>query len=119
MPHNTKWVRWRRPLRTDSLMKFERIMGCTAAEFLDWLPRALPATNLALESGSEAGCCRASFEDGQLLIEWQVLEPRQIAMLRVPRLNVCFTYTGFEDTRRRSVQTYFDRATQRGGGWLL
>jgi hypothetical protein len=76
----------------------------------------LPSAVLALESGSEAGRCRASFEDGQLLIEWQVLEPRQIAMLRVPRLRVCFSYSGFEEARRQEVQTYFDRATQRGGG---
>lgn len=98
------------------MIKFERIMGCTAAEFLGWLPRALPGAILELESDSEAGRCRASFEDGHLLIEWQVLDPTQIAMLRVPRLKVCFSYSGFEDTRRRAVQTYFDRATQRGGG---
>ena len=98
------------------MMKIERIMGCSAAELLGWLPRALPGAVLALESDSEAGCCRASFEDGHLLIEWRVLDPRQIAMLRVPRLNVCFTYSGLEDARRRMVQTFFDRATQRGGG---
>ena len=91
-------------------------MGCTAAEFLGWLPRALPGAILELQSDSEAGRCRASFEDGHLLIEWQVLDPTQIAMLRVPRLKVYFTYSGFEDTRRQAVQTYFDRATQRGGG---
>lgn len=91
-------------------------MGCGATELLSWLPRALPGAVLELESDVEAGRCRASFEDGQLLIEWRVLEPRQIAMLRVPQLNVCFTYPGFEDARRQVVQTYFDRATQRGGG---
>ncbi|MGP1678488.1 MAG: hypothetical protein ACTS6J_15190 [Burkholderiales bacterium] len=97
-------------------MKFERTMGCSAAELLGWLPRALPGAVLALESDAQSGRCRASFEDGHLMIEWRVLEPRQIAMLRVPRLKVCFTYSGFEDARRRVVQTYFDRATQRGGG---
>ena len=90
-------------------------MGCSAAELLGWLPRALPGAVLELESDSEAGYCRASFEDGYLLIEWRVLEPKQIAMLRVPRLNACFTYSEFEDSRRQQVQTYFDRATQRGG----
>lgn len=91
-------------------------MGCSAAELLGWLPRALPGAVLELESEAEAGCCRASFEDGQVLIEWRALEPRQIAMLRVAQLKVCFTYSGFEDARRQLVQTYFDRATQRGGG---
>ncbi|HUX23884.1 MAG TPA: hypothetical protein VMV87_04630 [Burkholderiales bacterium] len=98
------------------MMKFERIMGCTAAELLGWLPRALPGAVLEFESNSEAGRCRGSFEDGQLLIEWRVLAPRQIALLRLPRLEVCFTYSGLEDARRQEVQTYFDRATQRGGG---
>lgn len=97
-------------------MKFERTMGCTAAELLSWLPRALPGAILELESDAEAGRCRASFEDGHLLIEWRVLEPRQIALLRVPRLNVCFTYSGLGEARRQAVQTYFDRATLRGGG---
>jgi hypothetical protein len=97
-------------------MKFERTMGCTAAELLAWLPRALPGAVLELESDAEAGTCEASFEDGKLLIEWRVLAPRQIALLRLPRLSVCFTYSGLEDARRRAVQTYFDRATQRGGG---
>ena len=89
------------------MMKFQRIMGCSVAELLGWLPRALPGAVLELESDSEVGYCRASFEDGYLLIERRVLEPKQIAMLRVPRLNVCFTYSGFEDARRRAVQMYF------------
>lgn len=97
-------------------MKIERVMGCTAAELEGWLPRALLGAVLALESDAEAGRYRASFEDGRLTIEWRVLEPRQIAMLRVPQLEVCFSYSGFEDARRQVVQTYFDRATQRGGG---
>jgi hypothetical protein len=98
------------------MTKFERIMGCSAAELLAWLPRALPGAVLELEPGAQSGRCRAAFPDGQLLIEWRVLEPRQIALLRVPQLDVCFTYSGFEDARRQAVQTYFDRATQRGGG---
>lgn len=91
-------------------------MGCSAAELVAWLPRALPGAVLELESGAQSGRCRAAFQDGQLLIEWRALEPRQIAMLRLPRLEVRFAYCGFEDARRQAVQTYFDRATQRGGG---
>lgn len=91
-------------------------MGCSPAELIGWLPLALPGAVLELESDAEVGSCRASFEDGQLFIEWLVLEPRQIAMLRVPRLKVRFAYSGFEEARRQAVQTYFDRATQRGGG---
>ena len=98
------------------MLKFERTMGCTAAELLGWLPRALPGAVLELDSDARDGRCRALFEDGMLLIEWRALEPRQIALLRLPRLSVCFTYSGLGEARRQAVQTYFDRATQRGGG---
>jgi len=95
---------------------FERIMGCRAAELLNWLPRALPGANLAIESDAEAGRCRATFEDGLLLIEWRALEPAQIALLKIPRLAIRFNYSGLGEARRQEVQGHFDRATQRGGG---
>lgn len=91
-------------------------MGCTPAELLSWLPRSLPGASLAIEGAPAIGCCRATFGDGQLLIEWQVLEPRKIALLTLPQLNVRFTYSGLEAARRQQVQAFFDRATQRGGG---
>lgn len=102
--------------RQDLAQPFGRIMGCTPTELSSWLPRALPGVHLEIESTPESGWCLAAFDDGQLLIEWRVMEPRRIALLRVPQLNVRFTYSGLEDVRRREVQIYFDRATQRGGG---
>lgn len=102
--------------RQDLAQPFTRIMGCNGSELAGWLQRALPDATLAIESDAVRGSCRASFADGELLIEWRSLAPRQIALLRVPQLEVQFSYNGLELARRQAIQTYFDRATQRGGG---
>ena len=100
----------------DLAQPFERIMGCRAAELLRWLPRALPGADLEIASDLAAGRCRASFADGQLLIEWRLLAPRRIALLSMEQLWVRFSYSGFGEARRQKVQSHFDLATQRGGG---
>ena len=102
--------------RQDLSQPFTRIMGCSGGEFADWLQRALPDATLAVESDAARGSCRASFADGELLIEWHALEPRRIALLRLPQLEVSFSYSEMDLARRAAIQTYFDRATQRGGG---
>lgn len=91
-------------------------MGCTARELRSWLERALPGAQLAIRGGGDEGHCRARFEDGELLIAWQAIDPRKVALLTIPQLQVRFQYTGLSPQRRREVQDYFDRATQRGGG---
>ncbi|MCM2287964.1 MAG: hypothetical protein NDI67_02955 [Sulfuritalea sp.] len=100
----------------DLARPFTRIMGCSSGEFAGWLQRALPDATLAIETHADSGHCRASFADGELLIEWRSLAPRQIALLRMPQLEVRFSYSALELARRQAIQTYFDRATQRGGG---
>lgn len=102
--------------RQDLSRAFTRTMGCSGAELTAWLPRALPEAKLSVAADAESGSCRAAYADGELLIEWRRLPPRQIALLRVPQLEVRFSYSGLEPARRNSIQTYFDRATQRGGG---
>lgn len=95
---------------------FIRIMGCSARELRDWLDRSLPGARLTKSAGDCDGNCEARFDDGDLRIEWLTLEPRRIALLTIPQLEVCFHYSGLAIERRRSIQNYFDRATQRGGG---
>ncbi|MFA6312188.1 MAG: hypothetical protein WCV99_04500 [Sterolibacterium sp.] len=102
--------------RQDLARPFERVMGCTPSELLGWLPGALPGARLDIESTPTSGSCRASFNVGQLLIEWRMLDSRQIALLKIPRINVRFTYSKMDIADRIDVQGYFDRATQRGGG---
>lgn len=100
----------------DLAAPFIRIMGCTAKELRDWLDRSLPGARLTKSAGDGDGHCTASFEDGDLHMEWLTLEPRRIALLTIPQLQVSFHYAGLSMARRRSIQTYFDRSTQRGGG---
>lgn len=102
--------------RQDLSQPFTRIMGCSGSELAAWLQRALPDASLAIESHAARGSCRASYADGELLIEWRTLEPRRIALIRVPQLEVRFSYSVLSLQRRQAIQTYFDRATQRGGG---
>jgi len=102
--------------RQDLSEPFGRTMGCTARELRGWLVRALPGARLAIEGDDDEGLCRARFEDGELHIAWRTLAPRRIALLSIPQLQVRFHYTGLSPQRRRDVQDYFDRATQRGGG---
>lgn len=102
--------------RQDLAQPFTRTMGCSGGELAGWLPRALPDATLAIEAEAECGLCRASYADGELSIEWRSLAPRRIALLRLPQLEVRFSYRGLDLARREAIQTYFDRATQRGGG---
>lgn len=98
----------------DESRPFERVMGCTSKELISWLTAALPTAALTIDVPRQN--CQAAFVDGELLIEWAELDPLRIALVRLPRLSVRFTYSGLSTERRRQVQIGFDRATQRGGG---
>jgi hypothetical protein len=73
---------------------FIRIMGCTARELRDWLDRSLPGARLTKSAGDGDGHCAARFDDGDLRIDWLTLEPRRIALLTIPQLQVGFHYSG-------------------------
>ena len=91
---------------------FDREMGCTEAELLQWLPGASRGRPLTLGSHT----ARVSIDAGQLVLTWQAQRPRQIALLCVPRLAVSFCFLGVSETSRRDFMRYFDLYTQRGGG---
>jgi len=94
--------------------KFERVMGCTEADLLSWLPGALPQADLTVDAGSAD--CSARLPDGVLRMRWSPLPDTRIALLSIPRLRVCFEFSGLSDERRYQVQRRFDLGTQRGGG---
>lgn len=94
--------------------EFERVMGCTAADLLSWLPGALPSADLTVNA--EHANCTAVLIDGVLKMRWSPLPDARIALLTIPRLSVFFEYAGFSDERRYTVQRRFDLGTQRGGG---
>lgn len=88
-------------------------MACTLAEWLRWLPGATGGLPLQLHTGRAlvtlgAGCLR---------LTWHELPPRQIALVRLPRLGVRFEFDAHVagDERQRFMR-YFDLYTQRGGG---
>jgi hypothetical protein len=53
---------------------------------------------------------------GQLQIDWQVLTPRVIALVRLPRMQVHFAFHGVEPMVRQAFMKRFDLHLQRGGG---
>jgi hypothetical protein len=91
---------------------FEREHGFTPAQWLDGLPGAVGAH--ALELG--AGEATVRIDDGALRLQWTVLPPRQIALMRLPRLAVRYRFSGVSQPARAEFMRYFDLFMQRGGG---
>lgn len=91
---------------------FDRELGCTEAEWLSWLPAASGGRPLALEPGA----ARVEVGAGALAVRWQVLPPRRIALVVLPRLAVSFRFEGVADAERLDFMRRFDLHLQRGGG---
>ena len=94
--------------------QFERVMGCTSADLLSWLPGALPTASLTVDAGGST--CTAKLIEGSLQISWFPLPATRLGMLVIPRLNVHFEYAELSQEQRHTVQKRFDLGTQRGGG---
>ena len=99
-------------MQADYAESFDREMGCTEAELRQWLPGA--ARGRPVTFGATGAS--VAIEGGRLALEWATLPPRQIALLRTPRLAVRFEFIGVDATARREFMRYFDLYTQRGGG---
>jgi hypothetical protein len=91
---------------------FDREMACTEREWLMWLQGAVRDQTLTL-GAAEAG---VDIEGGSLRLTWQVLAPRQIALMRLPRLAVQFRFGQVDGEARQRFMRYFDLYMQRGGG---
>lgn len=87
-------------------------MACTEAEWLQALPGAVGAQVLELRQGA----ARVVFPQGELALQWQAQAPRQIALIRLPRLQVSFRFAGVPEPQRQAFMRRFDLYTQRGGG---
>ncbi len=93
--------------------RFTRDYGCTVAEWERWLPEATHGHAWRLTG---PGTAEVSLPPGRLGLHWRVLPPRQIALMRIARLEVHFAFEGVPaDTRARFLKL-FDLHTQRGGG---
>jgi hypothetical protein len=91
---------------------FERDMGCTPADWLGWLPRAMGDVPWELEGDA----LHASLGEGTLHIRWQVLPPRRLGLAVIPRLQVVFVFSQVPDAARLVFMKRFDLYTHRGGG---
>jgi hypothetical protein len=92
---------------------FEREYGCTQADWLRWLPGAVRGHALAWP---QAGLARVTIGGGALKLHWTVLPPRQIALVRMPRMAVGFDFDEVDTEARIHFMRYFDLYMQRGGG---
>ena len=92
--------------------RFEREMGCTEAEWLRCLPDAIGEHFWKQQDGA-AG---VRIGDGALGLKWQVLPPRVIALVQMPRLQVSFRFGGVDEATRHAFMKRFDLFMQRGGG---
>ena len=91
---------------------FEREHGSELSEWLRMLPEAVAARPLAL--GPDGAT--VVIGPGELSLRWQVLPPRQIALVRLPRLRVHYRFEGVPDDERARFLRFFDLYMQRGGG---
>lgn len=92
---------------------FEREYGCTEPEWLGWMPGATGGRECH-DDGPQG--LRVPLGSGQLRLRWQVLPPRVIALIRLPRLAVTFAFEGVPLPERREFLRRFDLHLQRGGG---
>ena len=92
--------------------EFQREQGLTEADWLQLLPRAVHGHVLAVA----AGRAEVAIGAGGLVLTWSVLPPRQIALVRLPRLAVHYRFHGVDSAQRHAFMKRFDLAIQRGGG---
>lgn len=99
-------------MQSDYAASFDREMGCTEAEWRGWLPGAVRAQALDI---SEAQAV-VDLATGSLRLAWQVLPPRRIGLVCLPRLAVQFRFEGVDAEQRLLFMRYFDLYMHRGGG---
>ena len=92
--------------------RFERDMACTETEWLRLLPQAIGEHHWK-HQGCTVG---VRIGDGALGLQWEVGEPRTIALVRMPRLLVRFRFGGVDEDARQAFMKRFDLFMQRGGG---
>jgi len=93
--------------------QFEREYGCTESEWCRWMPAATGGHECVAEG---ANALRVHVGSGTLRLSWEVLPPRVIALVRLPRLAVRFSFEGVSLAERRDFLRRFDLHLQRGGG---
>ena len=94
--------------------RFSREMGLTEADWHRSLPGAVSHHRLVQPATGQAQVLLA--EGGELSLRWSELPPRQIALARLPRLQVDFQFVQTTADVRTAFMRRFDLFMQRGGG---
>jgi hypothetical protein len=92
---------------------FSREYGCTQDEWLRWMPEAVHGHAW---TQPREDSLQVSIGQGELVLDWQVLAPRAIALIRLPRMTVNFRFSGVSEDERKAFMKRFDLHLQRGGG---
>ena len=92
---------------------FDREQGCTVDEWLRCLPGAAGGHPLQRTAPDEA---LVQIGPGRLRLQWTAQPPRQIALMRLPRLHVSYRFDGVDADARAAFMRHFDLVLQRGGG---
>ena len=92
-------------------------MGCSAEDLIRWLPDALGEL---LQSTSVVIDDKTYYQGSNsiLIIRGHTKNPQQIALLKIPFLEVNFSFAiiAFNDEQVAQVMAKFDLYTRRGGG---
>jgi hypothetical protein len=92
--------------------RFERDVGCSATEWVAWMPRAIGGHSWQRDGDR----ITVQIGQGQLVMSWEALPERRIALLRLQRLKVVFEFLGLDEAQRLAFMRPFDLSIQRGGG---
>ena len=93
---------------------FKRDMGYSETEFFRILPSALKGFTYTVD-GNRVSINGVDKDQGLEMIVSR-LPDRKIGMIRIPRIEVEFSFHNFSENERKQFMTNFDRSYQRGGG---
>ena len=93
---------------------FKRDMGYSVDEFYRILPSAVGDYEYTVEG--DRILVGFPDEDRELVLRIKGLPDRKIGMIRIPRIELEFTFHDFSAEERKEFMVVFDRSFQRGGG---
>lgn len=91
---------------------FTRELGLTHSEFYRSLPPAIAHHAFSVDENR----ILIDYGDRKVILELGPQQVRSIASLRLPYVEVRFTFEGFPVTQRQEFMARFERYFRRGGG---
>lgn len=89
-------------------------MGYSEAEFFRILPRAVRDFEVTLDN--QQAHIKKTGTNLSIVLTVTALPDRQLAMMRLPHIDVKFEFSGFDERERQSFMKNFDKSYQKGGG---